>query len=65
MMKIVITLKELQDNYDWSKACEILRLNPYCLKVCVDEVEMESMEVVVNREQAIEIGIIKGNRDDN
>ena len=26
-----LTSKELMNNYDWDKVCEVLKLNPYCI----------------------------------
>ena len=56
-MKIVITLKELQDKHDWERVCVYFGLNPHCLNEgggeCGETIEM-------SKEQAIELGIIKG-----
>lgn len=56
-MKITIhiTLRELNDNYDWNEICRILGFNPWCMSegLATGEEEYELSE-----DQAREIGII-------
>lgn len=49
-----MTLRELKDDYDWDKVCEVFDLNPYCL----NEGMHEDVTIEMNKEQAVKVGII-------
>jgi hypothetical protein len=56
MMKIVVTLREVLNNYDWDKFCEMRGLNPYCINEGLADGDDE---VTLTQEEAQELGIIK------
>lgn len=51
---MLITLRELKDNYDWEKVCEVLHINPWCINEGADD---DSTWHVTTRE-AEQIGIL-------
>ncbi len=55
-MKLILTLRELMDNYDWDKVCEILGLDPWCINVGL---AAGNEEQELTEKQAKEIGIIQ------
>ncbi len=54
-MKLTLTLRELKDNYNWDKVCEVLGLNPWCLN---EGYATGDEEENITEEQAIKIGIL-------
>lgn len=34
---MLITLRELKDNYDWEKVCKVLHINPWCINEGADD----------------------------
>ncbi len=52
---MLLTLKELMDNYDWDKVCDVLGLNPWCINEGADPNSYQE----ITEEQAREIGILQ------
>lgn len=51
---MLLTLRELKDNYDWDKVCKVLGLNVWCINEGADSSCYEEITEV----QAREIGIL-------
>lgn len=48
-----LTLKEVRENYDWLKVCDILELSPYCLNEGIDP----DIKIEITMNQAMELGL--------